>query len=307
MAAGNVFSNINSLDDDTLHRITKFVGEPCYSVVGAISKRCNRLYDTYNLAKKTSWFRHATLSAIQQRNVPYYGGHGDRTVVGKSVAIYNREDVLNWAISERNSDALRSIGAAASREGRVDILRKIRERLDNSLDFFEREEFYLHATTHDSLETLEYFKEECGSIHMSHSAIFNWAARDRENNFEVLGWIKRNIMDFHPQVCASAAEGGNIENLKWLKRNGCPLDEEAFESAAGFGHHNVCVWLRNNNCPWSKETTLAARSGCHDDILEWLVQNGCPQHTPEELRLIAEEYDDDFDDDFDMESMEGIQ
>ena len=98
----------------------------------------------------------------------------------------------------------------------------------------------------------------------------------KEEQLEILRWLRENDFPWDENTCEEAAGRGNLEVLQWLRANGCPWKGGTCWKAALGWHLEVLQWARANGCPWCPQTCeLAAEKG-HLNILKWARMNGCP-------------------------------
>eukprot|EP00594_Rhizosolenia_setigera_P016516 CAMPEP_0178966136 /NCGR_PEP_ID=MMETSP0789-20121207/16743_1 /TAXON_ID=3005 /ORGANISM="Rhizosolenia setigera, Strain CCMP 1694" /LENGTH=194 /DNA_ID=CAMNT_0020651345 /DNA_START=126 /DNA_END=710 /DNA_ORIENTATION=+ len=67
----NYDASFDSLTDDVLYHIVEFVGKKCYFPFGLLDKRCNRIFNEYNLPKVTFLYGIAPLDVIIQKYLQY--------------------------------------------------------------------------------------------------------------------------------------------------------------------------------------------------------------------------------------------
>eukprot|EP00594_Rhizosolenia_setigera_P006679 CAMPEP_0178952800 /NCGR_PEP_ID=MMETSP0789-20121207/8053_1 /TAXON_ID=3005 /ORGANISM="Rhizosolenia setigera, Strain CCMP 1694" /LENGTH=228 /DNA_ID=CAMNT_0020633965 /DNA_START=299 /DNA_END=985 /DNA_ORIENTATION=- len=169
--------------------------------------------------------------------------------VGKGVVLYDRRDVWEWALQERNNDLLSGICNVAGKEGRIDILEEV---WNNVKDEDDRRDIF--------------------------RAVDSVAAGGGKMN--VLNWFETKEFDIDKEWCARlAALYGQLHIIQWLKEEkGFELFREMYIHAIeGGGHLNVMKWLREQEgCPFHEWTfSLAVEEG-NLDILQWLHDEGCP-------------------------------
>ena len=92
-------------------------------------------------------------------------------------------------------------------------------------------------------------------------------------NLEVLQWLRANGCPWKGGTCWKAALGWHLEVLQWARANGCPWHE--WKAAMG-GHLEVLQWARASGCPWDRVTCTFAASYGHLEVLQWAHENGCP-------------------------------
>ena len=168
---------------------------------------------------------------------------------------------------------------------------------------------HLVAKENDSIETLEWFKEQGVSFSEKvTNSQFNQfrimeeaAAQGSLDNIKSL--VENGCPINSPTILREAAAQGSLENIKWnpvllaeavrtgdlkvmkwLFANGCPIERSAiFREAAGFGWLCNMKWLLENGCPINDSSILikAAKYGSLVNM-KWLVENenGCPTNNP---------------------------
>jgi len=247
-------ATFESLNDDTLTTVLEFLGNKSYGSFGGTNKHCKEVYLASGKTKKTFLFEYAPLSVIKDRyeraiekdDDDYYDDDDDEELdqrVGKGVVLYNRSDVLVWAVQERKELVLRAICDLAAEEGRLDILNEVLINVNESGIF----------------EYVDYHAAECGKLN-------------------VLKWLETKGFDVNEYVCADqAARHGQPHILQWLQEEkDLQLCEGLYNKTIWGGHINVLKWLREQEVPWGERTfKLTAQKG-NLNILQWLHDRGCP-------------------------------
>lgn len=184
-----------TLNDDTLGLILRFVGRRLYIPFGGINKQCNETYLKSGLTKETFSCGYAPLSVILDKYSGWDWGAGHRlgNAVGKGVIQHNRSDILNWALEEQHMCMMASICKVSVEEGRIDIVKKILSKVS------------------DNTNTNNIFGD------LSRLAV-------RNGKLDMLKWLITNGNGFPTKDIAwctrEAARGGHLHILEWLKIKG---------------------------------------------------------------------------------------
>eukprot|EP00594_Rhizosolenia_setigera_P008295 CAMPEP_0178955844 /NCGR_PEP_ID=MMETSP0789-20121207/9855_1 /TAXON_ID=3005 /ORGANISM="Rhizosolenia setigera, Strain CCMP 1694" /LENGTH=153 /DNA_ID=CAMNT_0020637569 /DNA_START=274 /DNA_END=732 /DNA_ORIENTATION=- len=153
------------------------------------------------MTKETYLYGYGPLGAIKDRiersNIEYRelemeSGNGvsfyDREVfhgVGVGVVCYNRRDVMDWAVGEKDKQVLQGVCYVAAREERFDILVEVWNNFEDDEDNGE-----IFESVDDS------------------AALYG--------KLNVLKWLETKGLYFFKEHCAcKAAEGGQLHILKW--------------------------------------------------------------------------------------------
>jgi len=247
----DVPARFESLNDDTLTTVLEFVGKKSYRSFGGLNKHCKEVYlNTPGMTKETFLFGYGPLSVIQDR---YERSDDDEggfiAYLCKGVLFYNRKDVLDWALQERNTYLLRKICFVAVEEERLDLLNKVwdNDNLEPDGDF----EYIF--------EEMDEYAAVCGKLN-------------------VLKWVENKVPDIDKDTCANeAARFGHLHILQWLQEErGLQLNRELYYRAIEGGHLHVLKWLREQEVPWSEYTFMKAAIEGNINVLQWLHDEGCP-------------------------------
>eukprot|EP00594_Rhizosolenia_setigera_P015404 CAMPEP_0178956140 /NCGR_PEP_ID=MMETSP0789-20121207/10047_1 /TAXON_ID=3005 /ORGANISM="Rhizosolenia setigera, Strain CCMP 1694" /LENGTH=231 /DNA_ID=CAMNT_0020637953 /DNA_START=249 /DNA_END=940 /DNA_ORIENTATION=+ len=202
------------------------------------------------MTKETFLFGYGPLSVIQDR---YERSDDDEggfiAYLCKGVLFYNRKDVLDWALQERNTYLLRKICFVAVEEERLDLLNKVwdNDNLEPDGDF----EYIF--------EEMDEYAAVCGKLN-------------------VLKWVEKKVPDIYEDTCArEAARYGHLHILQWLKEEKhLELDGYLYDKAINGSHLHVLKWLREQEVDWNLFTFTTAAEKGNLDILQWLHEEGCP-------------------------------
>jgi len=242
-----------SLNGDTLGLILKFVGDKSYRSFGGSNKHCKEIYITSGMAKETFVYGYGPLSVIKDRCKIITEDHdwGVGKPVGKGVVLFNRRDVLHWAIEEKNKQLLRKICNVAGEEGRVDVLNEIWENVEDE----------------DDKDNVFFFTDYS-------------AAQGCKLN--VLKWLELKGLSVNYNCCASeAAKAGQLHILEWLRKDkGAKLSEALYNEAIDGNQMHVLKWLREKGVHWQPFTFGCAEDKGNLDILQYLHDEGCPSRLP---------------------------
>jgi len=245
-------SGFESLVDDTLDLVLQFVGKRSYRSYGGINKRCRMIFLSKNLPKETFFCGYAPLSMIKDEVSMVELKENDARYtyrLGKAVVEFNRYDILQWLLLEKNKRAIVKSFDIAAYYGLNTL-----KRLENLVG-------------DDAFTTMKIYED----WHVCERAAW-YGKLDVLNWLKSKGWFDPNRIGTGMRV---AARKGNILILEWLMENGCHLDKNVFYGAAKGGHLNVLEFLKVKNCPLDLNLCVsgAARGGSLESI-RWLIQHG---------------------------------
>jgi len=250
----NLPARFESLNDDTLGLILKFVGRRSYRSFGGMNRQCKEVYLSSGMAKETFLSGYAPLSRvinkiIEEEELQQHDIDWDLIIaVGKGVLFYNRSDVMDWAVQDQNKRVLSGICLVAGEEGRLNILDEVWNNVDDEDD----KQFVF------------------GGVDF-HAA--------RGGKLNVMKWLEDKGLCIEKEYCAEiAVTFGQLHILKWLKEEkDLELDGGCYhEAILGGGHLHIMKWLREQEVDWDGQTFYAAASEGNLDILQWLHDEGCP-------------------------------
>jgi len=264
-------ATFESLNDDTLTTVLQFVGDKSYKSFGSLDKHCREIYlNAKGMTKQTFVYGYAPLSVIidnanmriERKTQEEREGCELLHPVGKGVVLYNRRDVLEWALQKRNKDVLIGICDVAAGEGRIDLLNEVLNNVDDTGDVeLIFDDTCEYATIHGELEVLKWLN------------------------------IKGLLRDTSNEWCAIlAANCGQLHILKWLREvKGLKLDEHLYQEA--IGHMHVLKWLREKEIPWRDDeyTFYCAAKKGNLEVLQYLHDEGCPWRNNGLCRLREDE------------------
>lgn len=200
----NYDASFSSLTDDVLYHIVEFVGKKCYFPFGLLDKRCNRIFNEYNLPKVTFLYGIAPLDVIIQKYLQYvleasedreysheYRMISHRFGMKLGVVKYNRRDLLNWTIKRGEKKILSDICGSAALDSRLDILREI---------------FY-----NSNMKLLR-------KLQNASAIMCPYAARCE---LKVLKWLRSHGCQWDYCLFEQAVNGGREDMIRWLMENGC--------------------------------------------------------------------------------------
>jgi len=250
-------ARFESLIDDTLTIVLEFVGKKSYRSFGGVNKHCREIYlNTKGMMKETFLYGYGPLSVIKDRaneRIERMEENDDFLLypVGKGVVLYNRRDVLAWALQERKNDVLKGICFVAAREGRFDLLNEVWENVE---DWDDKEEETI------IFESVDF----CAAIH---------------GKLKVFKWLDGKGLKIDKYWCVkTAAYRGHLHIIQWLQEEqGLELHEESLYTQALYtGQLRVMKWLREQKVDWDRWTfKFVAQEGTLD-ILKWLHNEGYP-------------------------------
>lgn len=227
-ALQSLISGFESLNNDTLDLVLEFVGKSSYSVFGKLNKRSHEVYLSSGWPKETFLCGYAPLSIFEEGYIrPSYES------VGKAVVYYNRGDLLNWAIREKNKKMLWGICEIAAEAGITNVLGEVL----NSSTLRKKKKFS---------DYLDIVAAEIGHLN-------------------VLKWLDTNVLSINKEECVQyAASKDHVKVLEWFLDSGYEFDkdEDVFLYAADGGNLGACKWLLEQGCSWNESTlTIAVRAG----------------------------------------------
>eukprot|EP00594_Rhizosolenia_setigera_P001773 CAMPEP_0178953146 /NCGR_PEP_ID=MMETSP0789-20121207/8253_1 /TAXON_ID=3005 /ORGANISM="Rhizosolenia setigera, Strain CCMP 1694" /LENGTH=296 /DNA_ID=CAMNT_0020634365 /DNA_START=30 /DNA_END=920 /DNA_ORIENTATION=- len=261
-----------SLNDDTLTTVLGFVGNKSYAVYAMINKHCKEIYLSSGMTKETFLYGYAPLSVIIDK---IEGGEqiDPELRVGKGVVSYNRRDVFQWALGERNNDLLWGICVVAAEEGRTDILEEV---FNGVGDWNDKRYVFLDvdnsAAGHDKLNVLKWLKDKRLFIDT-----YDCASEATANgHLQILEWLKEEKgLKLNEQLYNYAIQGGHLHVMKWLSEQRVDWEEFTFPCAAKKGNLEVLQWLHDEGCPWPEDPRHRVYEHLLEpDVIEWLRTNG---------------------------------
>jgi len=265
----DVPATFESLNDDTLGLILKFVGDKSYATYARINKRCKEVYLASGMAKETFVFGYAPLSVIIGR---YVDDPSCSFEVSEGVVVYNRLDVLDWALQEYDENLLKSICFVAAVDGRIGLLNEVwndiedddKECIFGGIDCAAANGGKLNVFKWIEEKELPIDKEDCASQ----------AAFHGQTHF--LQWLQEEkSLQLSEGLYNKAIRGGHINVLKWLREQEVPSpwDEYTFQHAALKGNLEVLQWLHDEGCPWDPSNSVY-KGYVDSEAQEWLRTNG---------------------------------
>jgi len=274
-------ARFESLNDDTLGLILKFVGNKSYGSFGGLNYHCKEIYIASGMTKETFIFGYGPLSVIQER----YERDGEldwklRKALSKGVVFYNRRDVLEWALEEQNTKILRGICEVATEEGRMDLLNEIWDNFEDDEDYaYERECMIFgcvdsNAAESGKLDVIKWFdKKDLGNLdNIDKSVCAKEAAR--HGHLHILQWLKEEKdLQLVSSFYDFAIDGGQLHVMKWLREQSCPWGEDTFACAALEGHLDILQFLHDEGCPWDRSIYIDEED-VTSEVIEWLRING---------------------------------
>ena len=87
---------------------------------------------------------------------------------------------------------------------------------------------------------------------------------------EALQWAIAHGLCWNDQTCAQAAYGGHLGLLQWARSRDAPWSSLTCRNAAYAGHLDVLRWARENGCAWSKKECLAVARP--EEMRNWIAQ-----------------------------------
>lgn len=181
--SANEYCGFTDLNDDTLHEILEFTGKKSYRVFGLLNKRCNKIFPMYDIPKQTFIYGFGSLEVCENK----YGNHH----LAKGIVWYNRTDLLDLTIRDQYDYRVESVCFYAIREGRLNILKDIFQRLNE--------------------KTLKYLRKN--------SYLCNVAAR--RGRLIALKFLQAQGCNWDSDVYRAAKRKGHVQVLEYLHEHGC--------------------------------------------------------------------------------------
>jgi len=227
-----------SLNDDTLTTVLEFVGDKSYRSFGGVNKHCKEIYLLSGMTKETFLFGYAPLSRIINEIEANWDWELI-VVVGKGVVLYNRSDVLEWALEERHYGVLRGICNVAAGEGRIDILEEVWGNV------IEEDRYVFEAV------------DSCAA---------------EGGKLDVLKWLETKGLELDRGLYLNAISGDHLQVMKWLREKELDWNDYTFVDAAEEGNLEVLQWLHYERCPWNNYCVY--ERDLKPEAVEWLRSNG---------------------------------
>eukprot|EP00594_Rhizosolenia_setigera_P003720 CAMPEP_0178952664 /NCGR_PEP_ID=MMETSP0789-20121207/7978_1 /TAXON_ID=3005 /ORGANISM="Rhizosolenia setigera, Strain CCMP 1694" /LENGTH=304 /DNA_ID=CAMNT_0020633815 /DNA_START=22 /DNA_END=932 /DNA_ORIENTATION=+ len=272
-------ATFESLNDDTLTTILEFVGRKSYATYAGINKRCKEVYfATKGMTKETFLFGYGPLSAIKDKfEIITSGAPEFLETVGAGVVRYNRRDVMDWAVEEKNKQVLHDICNVAAREKKIDLLDEVWNSVEDEEDeditrcVFQDVDYT--AALYDKLEVMKWIedkgividKEYCAetAATLGHLDIIQWLYE--EQGLELYGALYFEVI----------IGGGHLHVMKWLREQEVPWYRWNFHFAAKKGNLDILQWLHDESCPWpNNDTYRVGEYALKPEVVEWCRGNG---------------------------------
>lgn len=257
---------LGNLPDDVLLTIAKFVGEKdSYLGLGAVNRRLNQLYKSYNLPKESSFAGYASFKAIMNKfyseiHKEVYILWGEMCkLVANGVVSYNRSDLLEWSMSDKAGVKypilVETIFGIAAEAGKSIVF--FREKLLNDKNVIllnklkETTLLSEMAARFGRLDLIQYLQNEgfpWGSSTCRYAA--------QRGSLECLKYLHEHGCGWNDACCSFAARKGNLECLKYLHENGCAIDVSwtcrMAARAARKGDPGCLKYLRDIGIQWDE-------------------------------------------------------
>eukprot|EP00594_Rhizosolenia_setigera_P019376 CAMPEP_0178957330 /NCGR_PEP_ID=MMETSP0789-20121207/10846_1 /TAXON_ID=3005 /ORGANISM="Rhizosolenia setigera, Strain CCMP 1694" /LENGTH=305 /DNA_ID=CAMNT_0020639551 /DNA_START=424 /DNA_END=1341 /DNA_ORIENTATION=- len=267
-------ATFDSLNNDTLGLVLEFVGNKSYRSIGGVNKHCKEIYlNTPGTTKETFLFGYGSLAVIIDRcRCNRFICRTTQDAVAKGVVFYNRRDVMDWALEEQNTRILEAICNVAGKEGRIDLLNKVFNNIDDEdgKDYiFECVDS--HAAESGKLDVLKWFETKGFDIDK-----FNCAAKAAfHGHLHIIQWLKEERgLELKGELYLNVIEGsGQLHVMKWLREQSCPWSGWTFASAAKEGNLDILQWLHDEGCPWSDDYHVP-ESDLKPEVIDWCRVNG---------------------------------
>eukprot|EP00594_Rhizosolenia_setigera_P006674 CAMPEP_0178952780 /NCGR_PEP_ID=MMETSP0789-20121207/8043_1 /TAXON_ID=3005 /ORGANISM="Rhizosolenia setigera, Strain CCMP 1694" /LENGTH=305 /DNA_ID=CAMNT_0020633945 /DNA_START=64 /DNA_END=981 /DNA_ORIENTATION=- len=275
--APDVPATFESLNDDTLTTVLEFVGGKSYAIYAGINKRCKEVYlHTPGMTKETFLYGYAPLALIIDKffeAVQFYNPSEELELMGKGVVLYNRRDLMEWAIQEQQTSIIESFFEAAASEGRLDILDEV-WNISQECSWFRWLCFHGYRTCNGKLNVLKWFlmKGIFDINNFNNERCENVAAY--EGHLHILQWLKEDIgLQLKADLYDHAIWGNQLNVLKWLREQEVSWGVHTFRIAAKYGNLDILQWLHDEGCPWDCKF-YTRESWLEPEAQEWLIANG---------------------------------
>lgn len=192
--------------------------------------------------------------------------------MGKGVVLFNRRDVLGWALEERNTKILRGICKIAAEECRINLLEEVFNAVE---DWCEKKEDIFGdvdcaAANGGKLNVLMWFEQKGLSIDKVDCA----EEASHGGQLHILEWLREEQgLELFEDLYCSAIAGNQFHVMKWLREQKVPWYDYTFACAAAEGNMKVLQWLENEDCPWDPNI-LISQSFLNDDVIQLLLVIG---------------------------------
>jgi len=221
------------------------------------------------MTKETFLFGYAPLSVILDR-IERFDEDDDWELherVGKGVVLYNRRDVLEWALEEQNNEVLNGICKVAAEEGRIDLLDEVWNSFDDEDDRYDIIECLEQiAARYGKLNVLKWLENT--EFYIIEEDCANEAAENGQ--LHILKWLQEEIsLELYGKLYYHAILGDQLNVMKWLREKEVPFPDYTFYHAALQRNLEILQWLHDEGCPWPGD-----EEDLGPEVIDWLNANG---------------------------------
>lgn len=303
--SNNTFNaTFDSLNDDTIGHILKFVGPKAFLSVASMSKRCQSIYlfssssnNNIDNKKETYFCGYAPLKPIVMK---YFSSNyssnlnflsiSDFDTLAISIVCYNRLDILRFILmtkiflkEEEKGEESASSPSSSSTIQDWNLLTHICKLACKTGSLRILREIFSFDAAKNNIMTEEN-EEEIVEYLFTRGALFAHAAR--YGHLKIIQYLKLEVLqaqesssshratkkkykcDWNKYTCTSSARGGFLDVLIWCRQNGCEWDMNAVcrESARG-GHLHIIEYVyEQHNDQVRIENSLSRR---HQESCVW--------------------------------------
>lgn len=191
----------NYLPDDLFHKVLEFVNENSYVVYGLINKRCNQIFDSYKIPKRSYKYGFAPPSKIIVPRHGEYYSYGDYSSefdrIMNGIIYYNRIDLLDKVIEYHDNLRLHWFCHKAIKLYKLNILVEVFSKVDDTI---------LQLIRHS---------------YTGQNGLCTGAAKI--GNVRALAFLRQNGCEWSEWTWKEAQENGQEHTLQWLRDNFYPL------------------------------------------------------------------------------------
>jgi len=269
---------IEMFPDDIIVNLFEFVGKDSYMGFGSVNRKFNEIFKTHSETKTSSYGGYENFELIIERFERSYTSYMCRPEICRNIAVgivlYDRKDLLDYAIKKKVILLSEIISCLAAENGRFIFLKNVfLEIVDKKvLEYIKgRPDVIAFAASAGYLRIIQYLFEN--GFKWNHYACYQAA---RHGHLDSLKFLYENGCECYQNSCNGAAENGNLECLKFLHETvKCKWNSMACYHAAANGHINCLTYLHEQGCEWNSAACDGAAANGHLNCLQYLHKNGC--------------------------------
>lgn len=215
--------DINSLSNKLLYNILEFTGETSYASFGLINKKCNYIFQKYQIPKETFRYGYDSLKNITKKVSSLSLDQNDNNNNDKAtyfnlamaVVCFNRKDILHWTFQHQkySKKIVLCICQTAAIENRVNFLQDL---LQDKLLNPENQHILQYIQEQQQPTTL--VRQNHHQQNSNTNNLCNWAAEG--GHTKMLDYLLQHKSDFGTVINKStarvAAISGKLNVLKYL-------------------------------------------------------------------------------------------